>query len=134
MIPVTRTSILLHVFRISFENVIIFHRWLGRWVSKYWFGCFKDLLFWFQICALTVTHGILFTILDWGKLAHKFLKFDIMAGIVSTFLMIIIVLTSFRPIRRYLYYWFFKIHILLFLGIIISACLHKHGYVHTVVN
>ena len=35
MIPVTRTSILLHVFRISFENVIIFHRWLGRWVSKY---------------------------------------------------------------------------------------------------
>ena len=33
MIPVTKSSVLLHVFRVSFENVNFFHRWLGRWVS-----------------------------------------------------------------------------------------------------
>lgn len=95
----------------SFERLVAFHRWLGRFVL-----------------LMVLTHGSTLVVnysTSWETFKHEIFKQDIMFGQCAAILLCLITLASLPIVRRAAYSFFFKLHLILIALTIAMISLHK---------
>ncbi|KAL9658776.1 hypothetical protein ABK040_005930 [Willaertia magna] len=114
ILPITRYSVLMVVFGVSFERGVKFHKWIAR----------------FTLLNTTV-HGVTMVILNADGLDYL-IQMDVpdfqLLGIIAYFCMVIIVAFTFEPIRRRFWELFKTVHLLFGIPVLILVNLHASGY------
>ena len=119
LFPITRFSVLLAIFGISFERSLKFHKWLGR--STFFFVSLHFL-------SMLIEHGMAGNA---GYLWTVSTSSYPLLGFIAWLLMILLVLLSFEPIRRYFWEGFYASHVVLAVLIIAFVIAHGEGWINT---
>lgn len=117
-IPVSRHSVLLYAFGMSFERAIIIHRILGR------FAILMVAIHFLSILAEPAYQPFTLTV----PLIQPFM-IDLSLGFWSFICMLVMLVTSISPIRRKFFEVFYFTHHL-FIVVWILAILHNRALVH----
>ncbi|KAL9642779.1 hypothetical protein ABK040_009854 [Willaertia magna] len=118
LIPITRYSMLLAIFGISYERSVKFHRWLGRVTHFFVTAHFIAMIVYFaqkdQVAFLWSLDSIYYPLF----------------GFISWVCLTILVLFTFEPIRRRFWELFQYSHIILALLTIGFAIAHGTGWIN----
>ncbi|PRP82094.1 ferric reductase-like transmembrane protein [Planoprotostelium fungivorum] len=109
----TRNSVLGFLFRESYERLILYHRWLGVWVVL--IVAFLHP-FWYVKEFVQAGENVPFKLTE-----DHFMLYGTLGGLSGFF----ILLTSFEPIRRKMFEWFYYPHIFLFITFYVFGSLHS---------
>ncbi|KAG2392703.1 hypothetical protein C9374_011428 [Naegleria lovaniensis] len=119
LFPVSRYSVLLALFGISFERAVKYHKWIGR------------STFFFVTChfiAMLVENAVL------GNAAYLWSMSSMsypLLGFIAWCLLGILGLMTFEPIRRKVWELFYYSHIILALCVVALVIAHGRGWVMT---
>ena len=117
LFPLSRYSVLLALFGISFERAIKFHKWLGR--STHFFVTVHFL-------AMLIENAMI------NNAAYLWSMSTInypLLGFISWILLSILVMGTFEPIRRKLWELFYGSHIILAVLVIGLSIAHGRGWI-----
>eukprot|EP01095_Lingulamoeba_sp_RSL-Kostka_P004996 TRINITY_DN1629_c0_g1_i1.p1 TRINITY_DN1629_c0_g1~~TRINITY_DN1629_c0_g1_i1.p1 ORF type:complete len:613 (+),score=108.90 TRINITY_DN1629_c0_g1_i1:228-2066(+) len=116
LIPVSRRGIINTVLQISFERLIKYHRWIGRWlvvITSFHFAIF--ISYWYHEDGTSKV------------ISETFTHTSYLYGFIAFMFNLIILITSWELIRRKFYGFFLSVHIISFIGYLIFSVLHKKG-------
>jgi len=120
LFPVARDSIIQRVFKIPFEQALILHRNLARWLL------FVTILHGFSWYAYWIYHSATNTVCtNAPNCSFSFaLQVQTLTGLVTGLLMILVAVFALEIFRRSNFEWFYYTHHL-FIAIIIMAIAHS---------
>uniref|UniRef100_A0A1D2A9N1 FAD-binding FR-type domain-containing protein n=2 Tax=Auxenochlorella protothecoides TaxID=3075 RepID=A0A1D2A9N1_AUXPR len=117
-LPIPRSSFLKDLTGLDQQAMIRYHKFLGLWC--FWVLALHGGMFYIY---WGVSHEFWVEWKDWGTLD----SINNLAGTLSFLCMCGLVLTARESFRRKSYEWFYRFHLVCFLGFMVLACMHYSG-------